>query len=106
MGDYLIVSVTTDENVNKGPGRPINSLEKRMDLLRELRCVDEVVAANSAIEAIKAVCPAIFVKGIDYADGRSWTEDVERVCASIGCEVRFTTSAKTSAAEIIRKAMA
>lgn len=44
MCDYLIVGVTTDElclvRKNKTPVIP---LEERMDIIRELRCVDKVV---------------------------------------------------------------
>ena len=39
-GDYLIVTVTPDEFVSKGPGRPVFPLEQRMEALRALACVD------------------------------------------------------------------
>ena len=106
MGDNLIVALTVDSWVKKGPGRPINKWADRAALLKELRCVDEVIPSIGAIQAISEVRPTIFVKGIDYADGRNWTEGVEAVCKELGVELRFTTTPKTSAAEIIRKAMA
>jgi rfaE bifunctional protein nucleotidyltransferase chain/domain len=106
MGGKLIVSLTLDGFVNKGPGRPINTWEKRAMVLRELRSVDEVIPAESATHAIKMVKPDIFVKGIDYADLNSFTEDVVQACASVGAVLAFTTTPKQSATETIRKAMA
>ena len=44
LGDRLIVGVESDERVRrwKGPNRPIQTEDDRMDLLRALRVVDEV----------------------------------------------------------------
>lgn len=104
MGDYLIVSLTVDEYVNKGPGRPIYNWEDRAALLSELRCVDLVVPTKSAVDAIREWTPDIFVKGIDYVNG-GWTEDVLSACKQVGAEIRFTSTPKLSASETIRKVM-
>ena len=106
MGSLLIVALTVDEAVNKGPGRPINTWEDRRTVLEALSCVYKVIPSASAVEAILDVEPDIFVKGIDYADGKHWTEDVAAACAEVGAELRFTASRKISATEVIRKAMA
>lgn len=106
MGDFLFVALTADEAVNKGPGRPINAWADRAMVLRELRCVDSVIKSRSSLDALQLVKPRIFVKGIDYADGNNFTEDVEGACRALGVELRFTTTAKMSATEVIRKAMA
>lgn len=106
MGDWLIVALTLDENVNKGPGRPVNTWHDRAALLRALRYVDEVIPASNALEAIRLVKPALFVKGIDYADGKHWTEDVEAICRSVGTEIRFTNCPKRSIKDIILRASA
>ena len=105
MGDYLVVSLTEDAFVNKGEGRPINHWPERAEMLRELKCVDEVISTRNACEAIRSVRPTIFVKGIDYAGMDKFTEDVATACKEVGAELKFTTSAKKSASEIIRKAM-
>ena len=44
LGDALIVGVESDERVRrwKGPNRPIQTEDDRMELLRALRVVDEV----------------------------------------------------------------
>lgn len=105
MGDYLIVSLTLDAHVGKGPHRPIYAWEKRALLLRELRCVDEVVPTENAVDAIRKHRPDIFVKGCDYVSG-GWTEDVISACNEVGAELKFTASRKESASEAIRKVMA
>ena len=104
MGDVLIVSLTVDECVNKGPGRPIYKWADRAALVRELRCVDNVVPTKNAVDAILTLCPDIFVKGIDYVNG-GWTEDVLSACKQVGAEIRFTSTPKLSASETIRKVM-
>lgn len=70
MGDELVVSVTPDEYVSKGPGRPHFSLKDRMDALKALNCVTRVVSSGypDATAAIREIKPQYYVKGIDYAD--------------------------------------
>lgn len=71
LGDRLIVAVNTDESVrrlNKGPERPINSLENRMKLLMALEAVDWVIpfAEETPTRLIEAILPDVLVKGADY----------------------------------------
>ena len=68
LGDRLVVSVTADEYVNKGPGRPCFPLALRMQMLKELIIVDNVVTSchPTAVEVIHQVRPAVYVKGPDY----------------------------------------
>ncbi len=106
MGDKLVVSLTMDEFVGKGPGRPIYTWKDRAYVLEALRCVDVVVPTKSAVDAILKLRPTIFVKGIDYSGGDRWTEDVAAACESVGAKMQFTKSAKLSATDAIRKAMA
>ncbi|HEX8996206.1 MAG TPA: adenylyltransferase/cytidyltransferase family protein [Ktedonobacterales bacterium] len=51
LGDRLVVGVESDERVRrwKGPNRPIQTQEDRMDLLRALRVVDEVFLITGEI---------------------------------------------------------
>lgn len=72
LGDELLVSILSDEYVRryKGDGRPIHTLEQRIEQLSELRCVDGVVVVagpgHEAVEGmIAAVRPKIYVKGAD-----------------------------------------
>jgi rfaE bifunctional protein nucleotidyltransferase chain/domain len=67
-GDLLIVTVTGDAFVNKGPGRPVFSEHLRAEMLAQLEVVD-FVAINQAYDAVnvlEAVRPTFYVKGQDY----------------------------------------
>lgn len=71
LGDMLIVGLNADESVrrlNKGPERPINPLEDRMQVIEALRCVDGVLSfdEDTPVELIAKLKPDIHVKGGDY----------------------------------------
>jgi rfaE bifunctional protein nucleotidyltransferase chain/domain len=72
-GDYLVVSVTSDEYVRraKGPGHPFFPVAERYRMLYALRCVDRVVIseAEDAVIWIRRVKPAVYAKGTDYSNG-------------------------------------
>jgi rfaE bifunctional protein nucleotidyltransferase chain/domain len=67
-GDILFVTVTADEFVNKGPGRPVFSQDLRVENLGYLSFVDFVAVNNAptAVNVIDAVKPYAYVKGPDY----------------------------------------
>ena len=44
--DYLIVSVTENKFVNKGPGKPIFNLENRIHFLKQLKIIDYVLPSH------------------------------------------------------------
>src|SRR6266511_3424010 len=70
LGDILIVGVNSDAGLRrlKGPGRPINTLEDRAQILAALSCVDHLIAFDepTPIELLRALRPNVFVKGGDY----------------------------------------
>src|SRR5580698_5153111 len=68
LGDVLVVTITADRFVNKGPGRPVFSAELRAEMLASLEYVDWVVIndAPDSITAIERIRPNIYVKGQDY----------------------------------------
>ncbi len=70
LGDRLVVAVNSDASVRrlKGPGRPLNALADRMEVLGALDCVDHVVPfeEDSPSLLIEALRPEVFVKGGDY----------------------------------------
>ena len=70
MGDVLVVTLTEDKHVNKGPGRPAFTEKLRAEALANLSCV-HYVAINewpTAIETLKLLRPNIYAKGPDYKD--------------------------------------
>ena len=74
-GDVLLVTVTADEYVNKGPGRPIFNEHLRAENLAALECVDFVAInhAVTAVDALHKIKPNVYVKGSEY---RSHGNDV------------------------------
>lgn len=67
MGDILVVSVTNDNFVNKGENRPISTIQQRIELINELKCVDYCCVSDdySSVNIIKILQPNIYVKGMD-----------------------------------------
>ncbi|MCK6439040.1 MAG: D-glycero-beta-D-manno-heptose-7-phosphate kinase [Planctomycetes bacterium] len=73
QGDVLVVGMNTDASVRerKGSGRPINHEHDRARVLAALADVDFVVSFESEQgleELIRAVSPAVLVKGADWKD--------------------------------------
>jgi rfaE bifunctional protein nucleotidyltransferase chain/domain len=70
LGDRLVVAVNADASVRrlKGPGRPLNALADRIEVLAALDCVDHVVQFEEDTPAalVEALRPAVYVKGGDY----------------------------------------
>ena len=107
LGDFLIVTVTPDKYVNKGPNRPIFSLESRMECIAALKFVDYVAAntSESATNAIKVLKPSIYCKGKDYIDNKSdvtgkINEEVKAVKEN-GGKVFYTNDELYSSSKII-----
>lgn len=108
-GDYLVVSVTSDRCVNKGPGRPHFDQGTRMRMLKALSIVDEVLLSDSprATDIIKHVRPAFYVKGPDYKNQDNdvtggISEEIEAV-KSIGGQIIFTDKPTHSSSQLINK---
>lgn len=70
LGDVLVVTVTGEAQVNKGPGRPYFNDQMRAKWLTALECVDHVliVPFSTAVEAIECVRPHVYCKGQEYAE--------------------------------------
>lgn len=72
QGDMLVVTVTADAFVNKGPGRPIFSELLRAQMIAALEHVSWVAInhAPTAVSVLEAIKPDIYVKGSDYAEAK------------------------------------
>lgn len=70
LGDVLFLGLNTDASVStlKGPHRPIQDEQSRMQIMATLECVDAVMLFNeeTPYELIKKVQPDVLVKGADY----------------------------------------
>ena len=106
-GDILIVTITKDRYVNKGPGRPVFNQRLRAESIAALQCVDYVAINESptAAEAIKKIRPDIYIKGKDYLDkekdltGEIYNE--EKAVRSIGGRVHFTDEVSFSSTKLL-----
>ncbi len=71
LGDRLIVAINDDDSVKKlkGPGRPINPVERRMAVLAGLEAVDWVVSFSDDTPEglLESLQPDVLVKGGDYS---------------------------------------
>jgi D-beta-D-heptose 7-phosphate kinase/D-beta-D-heptose 1-phosphate adenosyltransferase len=71
LGDRLVVAVNDDASVRrlKGPGRPVNPLDRRMRVLSGLVAVDWVVgfSEDTPEPLLGLLQPDVLVKGGDYA---------------------------------------
>lgn len=99
MGDRLVVAVTQNAHVNKGPDRPMFDEIQRAAIINELRCVDEVLLVKDSLEALTKVKPNIFVKGREY-DGKILPQDAA-YCEKHSIEIEFTDEPVYSSTKII-----
>lgn len=101
MGDILIVTVTADAFVNKGPDRPVFKDTQRTEMIAALECVDYVAINNmpDSAEAILLLKPDIYVKGVDYI-GTPKNAEQEAV-EKIGAQIAYTKTQKFSSTDFI-----
>lgn len=107
IADILIVTITQDKYVNKGPGRPVYNELLRAESIASLECVD-LVAINSwptAIETIELIKPNFYVKGPDYKDqSKDLTENIrleERAVIDNGGVLHITEDESMSSSKLI-----
>ena len=106
--DFLVVSVTTDRFVNKGPGRPLFNEEQRLHQLALVREVDAVCISNAptAQEILDKVRPDFYFKGTDYADldaDPTGMIKVERdYVESLGGKLVITATEKHSSTDLMK----
>ena len=68
LSDVLIVTITTDKYVNKGPNRPFYNEQQRIETISALKSVDYVYLNDerSSSNVIKLIKPNYYCKGPDY----------------------------------------
>lgn len=83
LGSKLIVGLNSDSSVKrlKGKSRPINNEQTRIDQLKALPWVDEVLVFDddTPYELIKLIKPSIIVKGGDYTVEQVVGHDLAKV---------------------------
>ncbi len=108
LGDILIVTITPDRFVNKGPHRPAFTEILRSHALAALESVDYVAITDSptSIEAIKHLKPDIFVKGTEFKELKDMTGAVSREAEAVkasGGEIKFVGDITSSSSSLINQ---
>lgn len=106
MADALVVTITPDHFVNKGPNRPVFPEQQRAELVAGLRAVDWVAINRwqSAVETIRLIRPNLFVKGQEYESRAAQVNPnffaEAKAVEEVGGKIAFThefTSSSTAA---------
>lgn len=109
QGDKLVVSVTPDRFVNKGPGRPAFTESLRLESLAALEDIDYVVLndAPDAIPIIRKIRPSLYVKGIEYANHASDVtgkiSEEARTVQDIGGQIFYTDDIVFSSSNLLNR---
>lgn len=95
FGDILIVTVTPDIYIDKGPGRPVFNQNLRAESISALECVDFVSINKwpTAEETLKLLRPDIYVKGQEFKKLEDKTDKIQKeykIVKEIGCKIKFT----------------
>lgn len=108
-GDVLVVTVTADAYVNKGPGRPVFTHDLRAENLAALECVDWVAVnhAETAVNVLELVRPHVYVKGSDYVRAEDdLTGNIARERAAVerhGGRIFFTQELTSSSTTLLNE---
>ena len=85
LGNPVVVGIDGDERIRqaKGNDRPINSLPNRIEFLKSIKYIKEVIPFHSDEDLnaiIKRFSPEYFVIGEEYKDkkiiGKEWVENI------------------------------
>jgi rfaE bifunctional protein nucleotidyltransferase chain/domain len=110
-GDVLIVTITEDAFVRKGPDRPVFTSQLRAETLAAMENVDYVAVNNAptAVNCIEILKPDVYVKGRDYEnkeeDLTGKITDEENAVKKVGGKVVFTHDITFSSSKLINEHM-
>lgn len=109
MGDILVVTVTPDRHVDKGPHRPAFTEDLRAEGVASLSSVD-FVAINqwpTAEETLRLLRPDVYVKGSEFKNTASdMTGKIareEQVVREVGAGLAFTEDIVFSSTNLINR---
>lgn len=111
LADILVVTITSDQYVSKGPGRPVFSHDLRAEALASLEDVDlvAVIEDGTAFPAISSIKPDLYVKGQEYFnENEDPTGNIRRereIVESFGGKLVYTNDIVFSSSELINTFM-
>ncbi len=108
-GDILIVTITADKFINKGPGRPYFKSRQRAESISSLQSVDYVLINHdfTATKIIKYLRPDFYCKGPDYINQKNdVTKEIKneiKAIKKVGGKIVFTKDETFSSSNLINK---
>lgn len=108
MGDILVVTISPDRYVDKGPGRPVFNQVLRAESIAALECVDYVAVNkwSTAEETLRFLKPDLYVKGQEFINFKDKTGKLQKenlVAKELGIQMCFTHEIVFSSTELISK---
>ena len=108
MGDVLVVTISPDKYVDKGPGRPVFPQQLRAESIAALECVDYVAVNKwpTAENTIRLLKPDIYVKGQEFEELEDKTGKLQkeyRIIKEIGGNIKFTHEVVFSSTKLLKK---
>ncbi len=109
MGDVLVVTITPDHHVNKGPHRPAFPQALRAQVIAALGVVDYVAINQwpTAIDTVKLLKPHVYAKGPDYQDAsKDVTGNIALEAEAVqlaGGEIRCTQGVTFSTSNLLNR---
>jgi rfaE bifunctional protein kinase chain/domain len=108
-GEILIVSVTPDRYVNKGPSKPAFTEKLRLESIAAIGIVDYIYLNDqkSAVNVIEEIKPNVYCKGIEY---KNYKEDISgqikqevSVVKKVNAKIIFTKAITFSSSRLINQ---
>ena len=109
LGGILIVSITANEFVNKGPSKPLFHHFKRAEFLSSLNYIDYITInySESSEKLLKIIKPDIYCKGPDYKKNKTdLTKKIFREKKAVengGGKIYYTKDQTYSSSNLINK---
>ena len=106
MGSELHVAITKDEFVNKGPNKPVFTLEHRIEVMSAITYISRVIASHhpNGIQSLETVKPNKYFKDVEYRDSTHPGFLIEKAfCQQNSIELIFTEEAGYSSSAAIRR---
>ncbi len=106
LGEVLVVTITSDQFVNKGPHRPTFDERLRATAIAALECVDYVALSRSptATEAIELLKPDVYAKGAEFRDHKTPELEREEAAATgVGTRMEFIEGVTSSSSHLINR---
>ena len=107
FGDILVVTITEDKFINKGPQRPIFNSKFRAELISSFEVVDYVAISDEAdaTKVLKILKPNIYCKGKEYKkSSNDITDNIKKeikAIKSVGGQMRYTDDIVFSSSNLI-----